>query len=306
MTTLAIEIGGTKLQVALIEENDFLRKSVSSRIDRTEGAEGIRRCLLKEIATLGPLAADWRVGIGFGGPVNRHNGTVSTSHHVGGWDGFPLASWLSQALDGRSVIVENDANCAAIAEASAGAGRGSKFVLYSNSGSGIGAGFVVDGRLYHGRSGEMELGHLRMFQGDTILEDHASGWSIDRAVVSAIEDQPQGVLAKLADAKMISDATLLTAAIEQDDPVALSILQRAALAYALGISHAVHLLNPDTIVLGGGVSHIGEPWRKAVEMYLETFIMTAFHPLPRVVLAQLGEWVVPIGAARVALQRAIS
>jgi hypothetical protein len=107
------------------------------------------------------------IGIGFGGPVNREQGVVATSFHVGGWSDFPLAAWVAEqvrdSLGAVPVVLENDSNAAALGEALVGAGRGARVVVYSNAGSGIGSGLVIDGQLYRGRaSGEMELGHLRL------------------------------------------------------------------------------------------------------------------------------------------------
>jgi glucokinase len=127
------------------------------------------------------------VGIGFGGPVDRSRGVVATSFHVSGWGDFPLVAWVRDQLAGDDaglpVVLENDANAATLAEAIAGAGAGSRIVFYTNAGSGIGAGVVVNGMLYHGRQGgELELGHLRLTPGGGILETLASGWALDRRV----------------------------------------------------------------------------------------------------------------------------
>ncbi len=103
------------------------------------------------------------VGIGFGGPVDASRGRTQTSYQVGGWDDFPLASWISGHLDVPRVVVENDADTAGLAEARFGAGVGHSPLLYMNVGSGIGGALIVDQQIYRGfGQGATEVGHLRV------------------------------------------------------------------------------------------------------------------------------------------------
>jgi len=305
---LGIEIGGTKLQTAVVDSSGAVLARVADRVDPAGGAEGIRAVLAGQLdrATTEALALGIAIraaGIGFGGPVDRDRGVVATSFHVGGWGEFPLAAWVADRLGplaGRvKVVLENDSNAATLGEALAGAGRGARVVLYSNAGSGIGAGLVIDGRLYRGRpSGEMELGHLRLSRGGGILEQTSAGWALDAKVREAVASDPGGALARgAARTAAVPSARLLPAALAAGDPVALAILDDAAGYYAHALSHAVQLLNPDVIVLGGGVAAIGEPWREAVARQIEPLLMEPFRPGPPVRLALLGEDVVPVGAA---------
>jgi glucokinase len=305
---VGIEIGGTKLQSAVVAADGRVLLRRADRVDPAGGAEGIRTVLAAQIAGIVDDAAGHdlairAIGVGFGGPVNRELGVVATSFHVGGWSDFPLASWVSgqvrDSLGPVPVVLENDSNAAALGEALVGAGREARVVVYSNAGSGIGSGLVIDGRLYRGRSsGEMELGHLRMLHDGRILEDTSAGWAIDRRVREAVSADPTGALGRAAAAAHVPpSARLLPAALAADDVTAQSILDAAAGHYAHALSHVVHLLNPDVIVLGGGVASIGEPWRGSVARQLEGFLMAPLRPAPPVRLATLGEDVVPVGAA---------
>ena len=197
---LGIEIGGTKLQSAVVAADGRVLLRRSDRVDPAGGAEGIRTVLAAQLAGIvddaaGNCLAIRAIGIGFGGPVNRDLGVVATSFHVGGWSDFPLAAWVAgqvrDSLGGVPVVLENDSNAATLGEALVGAGRGARVVVYSNAGSGIGSGLVIDGRLFRGRSsGEMELGHLRLVPGGGILEDVSAGWAIDRKVREAVAADP--------------------------------------------------------------------------------------------------------------------
>ena len=309
---LGIEIGGTKLQSAVVAADGRVLLRRSDRVDPTGGAEGIRTVLAAQIAGIvddaaGNGLAIRAIGIGFGGPVNREQGVVATSFHVGGWSDFPLAAWVAgqvrDSLGAVPVVLENDSNAATLGEALVGAGQGARVVVYSNAGSGIGSGLVIDGRLYRGRaSGEMELGHLRLLPGGGILEDSSAGWAIDRSVREAVAAEPAGILAReAATTGAVPSARLLPAALAAGDTTAERILNAAAGPYAHALSHVVHLLNPDVIVLGGGVATIGEPWRGSVARQLEGFLMTPLQPAPPVRLATLGEDVVPVGVALAAL-----
>lgn len=302
MGFLGIEIGGTKIQAVVVSASGAVGDRVSGVVHAEAGAAAVLETLgrqIGEVLTICPESIEG-VGVGFGGPVDRSLGVIAASHQVAGWGGFPLAAWVANRVPGIPVVLENDANAAAFGEAILGAGRGCRTVFYANSGSGVGAGFVIEGRIYHGRApGEMEFGHLRMSIDGPTVEEVASGWSLDRQVRAAVEADPRGGLA-VAAAAWRPSARLLGPALAAGDAEAATILGRAARAYALGLSHAVHLLNPDTIVLGGGVAGIGEPWRAAVAGHLEGFLIGALRPAPPVRLAVLGDLVVPIGAALLA------
>jgi glucokinase len=182
-----------------------------------------------------------------------------------------------------------------------GAGAGLSPVFYTNSGSGVGGGLVVEGRLYHGAPpGEAEFGHLRLDQMGTIVEDRCSGWAVDRKVRDVARARPDGVLGKLYAGQHGGEARHLAAALAQGDPDAAAILRSTAADHAFALSHVAHLFHPAVIVLGGGLALLGEPWRAAVAEALPCLVMEAFHPVPPVKLAALGEDVVPVGALALA------
>jgi len=295
MTFLAIEIGGTKLQVCAGGADGAIVERRRFAVDRAAGGEGIRAQIA---GALSELIAKWKpqaVGVGYGGPVDWKTGRIKCSHHIGGWDDFPLGDWLRERA-GMPVFVENDANVAALGEALHGAGRGANPVFWVNAGSGVGGGLVADGRLYHGAvPGEIEIGHVRLERDGTIVEDRCSGWAVDRAVRAAVEKEPQSVLARVAAASK-PDARCLAPAIAEGCPVADRILTDAMNELAFALSHAVQLLHPEVIVIGGGLSLLGEPLRARLAAALPRWVMDAFAPGQRIALAGLGEDAVPVGA----------
>jgi glucokinase len=200
--------------------------------------------------------------------------------------------------------VENDANVAALGEALHGAGRGLSPVFWVNSGSGVGGGLVVDGSLYHGAlPGEMEIGHVRLHPDGTIVEDRCSGWAVDRAIRAAVVEAPDSVTAALVrDFPNGGEARVLPAALEKGCPIADAVLTSAMNDLAFALSHVVQLIHPQIIVVGGGLSLIGEPLRKRLADALPRWVMAAFEP-PQVALASLREDAVPIGGLALAALR---
>jgi glucokinase len=267
---------------------------------KPKGASGIREQIAQALPELlGSRSID-SVGVGFGGPVDWKSGKVARSHHIEGWSGFELSDWLHR-LTGARIAVDNDANVAALGEARHGAGIGFSPVFYVTLGSGVGGGLVADGRIYHGATpGECEIGHVRLDRSGTIVEARCSGWAVDARLREVRDKEPGSVLGKMIGDSAGGEARHLKAAVDQGDLTAWRILHEVAQDLAFGLSHVVQLFHPQIIVLGGGLSGVGEPLRAAVEDGLRPFVMEAFAPDPRVVLAGLGEDAVPVGALELA------
>lgn len=298
---LGIEIGGTKLQLVSADTCGNITRRVAIQVNREGGASGI-------LAEIQHVLREWRddfqwlaVGVGFGGPVERGSGVVAASFHISGWDGFPLGAWLAERT-GVPVVVENDTNAAAFGEWKLGAGAGANPLFYTNSGSGVGGGLVVDGVIYHGAPpGEVEFGHLRLNKQGRTVEHAASGWALDLAVREAASGE-SAILASLIGSIKGGEARHLRAALDLCDAAASRILRETGGDLAYALSHVVHLFHPERIVLGGGVANIGEPWRDAVAAALPSCLMRAFLPGPEICLTALGEDAVPIGAVACAME----
>jgi glucokinase len=188
------------------------------------------------------------------------------SFHINGWDGFALRRWFQRRFK-LPTAIENDTNAAALAEALIGAGRGRRAVLYSNVGTGIGGGFVVDGKIHNGRFGATEIGHTVLLvrkQGrlrHQILESVASGLSIERGKTTLAE---------------------------------------SAKYYGVALANAITLLNPDIVVVGGGVARSGERFLRPVRETVARFVFGPYRRNYRIVRAALGDTVVVAGAALLA------
>jgi glucokinase len=312
---LGIEIGGTKLQLGVGSGEGPPLVALERRgVQRSAGAQGI----LREIeAAARPLLAAYSirgVGVGFGGPVDAARGRAVKSHHVGGWDDFPLADWCRGTLE-LPAVVGNDCDLAGLAEARFGAGRGERVVLYVTVGTGIGGGLVIDGQVYSGRgTGAAEIGHLRpgldAADPESIVEALAAGWGIEAQARRAAAEAPPGQIAALRQlcGEDLSNLTAkaVAAAAEAGDPLAARVIAQAVRALGWAIAQAVTLLNPGVVVLGGGVSQMSETlWWAPLRHHVGQYAFAPHAAGVRLVPAVLGEEVVVHGALAVAGQKAV-
>ncbi len=298
---LGIEIGGTKLQIVAGDRQNILSRH-RFEVDRTKGGPGIRGQIE---AVIGELTSHWKpaaIGVGFGGPVDWTTGRICRSHQIEGWSEFELGHWLA-SLTGKPVRVDNDANLGALGEAQRGAGAGFNPVFYVTLGSGVGGGLVVDGKIYHGaKPGEAEIGHVRLDRQGTTVESRCSGWAVDAKIRQLKKSNAASLLSRLCGDAQGGEARHLARALAEQDSAAELILKETAEDLAFGLSQIMHLFHPEVIVLGGGLSLIGEPLRLAVAGALPAFVMEAFHGSTHIRLAALAEDAVPMGCLLAAQQ----
>ena len=296
MTRLGIEIGGTKQQIIAGDNQGNIVDRCRFGMEPNANASDIQKRITEELPKLITAHQPERIGVGFGGPVDISQGKVATSHQIEGWSGFPLRDWLHD-LSGLPVVIENDANSAALAEAVRGAGRGFNPAFYMNMGSGVGGGLIINGKIYHGTApGEVEFGHLRLDPDGTTVEDRCSGWAVDNAIRDAATNNPACPLAQLLGKETGGEAKHLAESLAQDDPVAQDILDTLTHDLAFALSHVTHLFHPQVVILGGGLSLVGAPLRKGIEKQLPQFLMETYGNGPELKLAELIEDAVPLGA----------
>ena len=311
---LGVEIGGTKLQLGLGDRDGSLVALERGEVRVDRGAPGI-------LERIGELADDLfdkhqisslnlsAIGVGFGGPVDVSAGRVIGSHQIDGWTNFPLASWFRDRFGVDSIAIQNDADAAALAESVCGGGIGRSPVVYVTIGSGIGGGLVVDGSIYRGNGlWALEIGHLLIDDPDRPgvkleLEQIASGWSIGRSARALVRSRTDehadiSVLYQLSNHHIDAiDARLVGRAAALGDSMSLAVLDRARRAFAAALAHVVMLTAPERIILGGGVSLIGEElWLEPIRNELDRLVPASFRGRFDVVPASLGENVVVVGA----------
>jgi glucokinase len=300
-TFLGIEIGGTKLQVVAGNDAGQILQRHRYTINPSNGAEEIRTNIAAAIQQLGSHNPK-SIGVGFGGPVDHTTGKIWKSYHVSGWSGFDLKQWLEN-ISSVPATIENDANVAALAEASIGARRNFTNVFYVTIGSGVGGGLVIGKKIYHGAMpGETEFGHIRLDQSGRTVQDSCSGWAINEKIKKFVSENPNSFLGNAVKKYPAAEAKALTEGLQQQDPASKKLFDETIRDLAFGLSHVVHLIHPEVIILGGGFSLIGESLRTLVETSLPRYIMDAFQPGPAIELSSLKEDAVPSGALILAAQ----
>lgn len=334
---LGIEIGGTKLQLGVgTGEGPSLVALERRTVERSRGAAAIREQIVDAGRDLVKRFAIERIGYGFGGPVNSVTGRVITSHQVEGWTDFPIVEWTKEVF-GLPVRLGNDCDVAALAEATYGAGRGAGTVFYITVGTGIGGGLVIDGRLQGiGRLAVAEIGHLRpgplADDPHATVESLAAGPGIE-AVARALltgqtrhpliaagafapndvaVDWPAGRESEQADedtadllGRCLGNVEGLTAKIVAQSASGGNRLARAALhqahvALGWAIAQMVTLLSPNVVVIGGGVSLMGEELFEPLRRQVRRFVFPPLADSVRLVPAALDEEVVVHGAIALA------
>ncbi|MEH6514288.1 MAG: ROK family protein [Maribacter arcticus] len=294
---LGIEIGGTKIQMVSSDQDLNIVHHSHFLVGEIKDAHFIQQEIEKRIGEHLSRYPTQSIGVGFGGPIHAETGQILTSFQVHGWEGFNLKNWLTEKT-GLPTFVDNDANIAALAESTVGSGRPYKTVFYITLGSGVGGGFVLENEIYHGgKVGEFEIGHLRMDKNGTTLEACCSGWALNKKLKQYLESHPKSALAKYAHEDSANASKYLMKAIQNGDTGADRIFQEMIANLAHGLSHLIHLVNPEVICIGGGLSLIGSYLIESIHNVLPNYLMELIKQnAPDIKLAELGALVVPIGA----------
>jgi glucokinase len=301
---LGMEIGGTKIQVGIgTTDGKILCSLVRRSVVREHGAPGIRRNLISMvdealISSGHRLSEITKIGIGFGGPLNAHQGIILKSYQIDGWENFPLKKWAEEQW-GKRVVIENDASTAGFAEALHGSGCGYRRVFYMTIGSGVGGGWIVNGKIHHGQElGSAEIGHTWIPDPENgmpvELEQVCSGWGIGRRA-RLVAEKKKSIMLDLAGSLNAIDARIVYAAAEKGDLVANRILQETCQGLAIAISNVI-ALHPERVVIGGGVSFMGNLFWNPLRSEVTKRSMPLFASRVELVKAKLGENVVVVGA----------
>lgn len=311
---IGIDVGGTRMTGVLADGAGRKLHTERRSTDRAGGAragiamiEEIARALMEAARASGgeDAAKIERIGIGFGGPVDSRAGIVRMSHHVAGWENFPLRAMLEEKL-GIGVNLDNDCNAGALGEWRFGAGRGATDILYINIGTGIGGGVISGGRLVSGATNAAgEIGHMLIDAAGPectcgrrgCLEALCSGSYIGRRA-------RERVAAGAGLTRLTLDATSKEVFTEAaaGDALALEIVNETADYLAHAIGNAATLVNPEVVILGGGVAEVGEillgPIRERVRRYALPFHTEKL----RIINAELGYDAGVMGAVALAME----
>jgi len=313
---LGVDLGGSKILTAVTNSQGKMLSRDHSITPASKGYEAVIQSILESVhraleqaeVAISELAA---IGVGAPGLSNPETGILFTSPHLPGWRDVPLRNIMQEKL-GKKTFLINDANAAALGEFYFGAARGVRNFIYITLSTGIGGGIVVDGKIYTGAIGAAgEVGHMTIDDDGPICncgnrgcwETLASGTALARearhrikeGVGTSILEYVEGDVEKVT-------AQVIHSAAEQGDSLAKELIDRTGYYVGVGLANLINIFNPELIVIGGGLSNIGDMLLKPAfktageRAYKETFQAVRF------VSAELGRNSGVLGAAAFALQ----
>ncbi len=306
---IGVDLGGTRLRAALMDDDLTIHARQEVLTEAKKGLDATLERMKMLIRTVMPPPDQSLLGIGVSipGPTNPFKGIVELGTNLAGWRDIPLASLLQDEF-GVPVFLGNDANVAALAEATRGAGRGHRHIIFITVSTGIGSGIIVDGHLLLGKEGlAAEAGHIVMLlDGEfTTLEKQAAGPSLARQARARIQAGESSIMSEMVQGNLekIIGKTV-GEAVRKDDPLAKAIVSRAGTVLGGGMASLLHVFNPEILIFGGGVSAIGEPLFQPMREAIEAnCIDKAYWRSLKIEPAALGENVSLIGAGALVITR---
>ena len=308
---IGVDIGGTKVAAAVVDDDGTMVEKM--RVDTPAKTPGsVNDAIAELVWKLRERHEVEAVGMGAPGFVSADRSTVLFTPNLP-WRAEPLGAEMTERLK-LPTVVENDANCAAWAEARYGAARGEKDIVVLTIGTGIGGGIIIGGQLVRGESGiAAEIGHMNVViegglrcgcgnrgcweqygSGSALVRDAQDFARISPSLAQRMLDLSGGDAAKITGPEV-------TQAAQEGDPAALEIYRVIAGSIGYGMADLAAILDPAIFVIGGGVADAGELLREPVEKaYLERLTGRSRRPAAKVVIAQLGGEAGIVGAADLA------
>ncbi len=312
MTYIGVDIGGTNLKAGLVNEEGqvlALKKMKIAEIDNQETLTRTMVSMIQDLAAAADIPLDQiaSVGVGVPGAVEIRSGSILYTCNL------PLRNVPLRRLFHRylqiPLYIENDANCAAVAEYYVGAGRNSKRFVTITLGTGIGGGIIHNGKIFHGSNGMAgEVGHMCIVADGELCpcgrrgcwEQYASASALKRLTQQALERNPHSILARVVaeNGGAVSGRSAFIAA-RQGDPVGQRVCDMYIRYLSIGIANLINIFQPDTLAIGGGVSHEAD-----TQLLIPVQQQVAKESIPcnrdkmtRIVKAQLGNDAGIVGAA---------
>ena len=314
---IGIDFGATHLNLLLADISARILEELEVEIDIQDGPEScleeansrVQELLKKAQLNLKDVLA---IGVGVPGPIVAEEGMVLTPPIMPGWDRFPIRDTL-QKLWGHPVSVNNDAELGVLGEWASGAGRGERNLVYIKIGTGIGAGLLMDGSIYHGVTGSAgEIGHLTIDENGPIcacgnqgcLEAMAGGHAIAQQAQQAVKNGLRTQLANIQPVEKITAREVASAA-RRGDLVAQQILALAGSHIGIALAGLVNMFNPGMVIIGGGVAQTGDILLEPMRQTVQRRSLPAATRVVRITTAMLGRRSSSMGAVVQALTMAL-
>ena len=310
MYYLGLDIGGTKCAVSVgeVEQNNI------RIVERNEVAT--TRNPLETLGWLDIFVREYlkkysitRAGISCGGPLDSHRGIILNPPNLLSWENFPIVDYIQKEYN-LSARLENDANACAVAEWKFGAGMGAKNMVFLTFGTGLGAGLILDGRLYAGTNGNAgEVGHIRLARSGPLgygkngsFEGFCSGGGISRLAIQMAkkEQETPTCIKEMGGYEKVTTKELSRFAFS-GDLFAQKVFAKSGKMLGKGLSVLVDILNPEKIVLGGVFMRSGELLVPSMQKEMERESLRCSREVCEIVPARLSENIGDIAAISVAV-----
>jgi glucokinase len=305
---IGVDLGGTTVRAALVDDRGNILAQNEDETDATGGPERVLSQILglsRQLTASRPGLAPAGVGVSTPGPVDTISGIASDIPTLSGFAGFPLRAELERQF-GLSVSLENDGIAAAIGEWQFGAGKGHDSLVYVTVSTGIGGGIIADGRVVRGRMGMAgHVGHMTITpDGEPCpcgnrgcFEAYASGTAFTRRARQRASGRTDTLLGR--DGSPINSRAIFEAG-RKGDTFANQVIDEEADTLGRGITNLLHVLSPEIVVMGGGLSNEFDRLHAGIADHITRRAMPAFREVP-VVRAALGQNSGLVGAAALAL-----
>lgn len=307
MYRVGIDLGGTNIAVGVVNDSYEIVSYITVPTEAQRSAEAVVATMAQAVnAALEQARIKIEdclsLGVGAPGTCDVKNGVVYRSYSMN-WTNLPLAQMLGEYFP-IPVFVDNDANCAALAEVKAGAARGKENIVLVTLGTGIGSGIVLGGKIYSGLKGNgAEMGHMMLhLEGTEVCfcgrkgcwDSFASATALVHQAEAAAAAHPESALNRVEkiDGKSVFDAA------DKGDGVAQAVIEQYCQYLAIGVSNIVNALAPEMILIGGGISRQGDRILEPVRRYVaENCFDKRPEALPEIMPAQMGNEAGIVGAA---------
>lgn len=286
-TLIGIDLGGTKIAAAAVQDGKIIAKVVVPT--PKDGAESVFKAMIEAAKEVLRTIPATRVGVGVPGPLDFKKGEIKFAPNINGIVNAPVVAKLSAGL-GLHIELENDANAAGLAEHTYGAGRGASSSYFITISTGIGGGIIINNRIWRGANGIAgEIGHIIALPGGVIAGSGVAGALEAVASGTAIARDASYAFARPMETREVF------ALAEAGDWKALKIIDQAAHYIGCAIADLQKNLDPEVFVLGGGVSEVGEFFISKIRTVAEAEAKGFAVPIIR--KAVLGSDAGVIGAA---------
>ena len=309
---IGVDIGGTKCAVTYGQQEGnrvtILDKECFRTSDVTQTIEQLKTCIRNVMGRHGLEAGNTRaIGISCGGPLDSRTGVVMSPPNLPGWDNIPIVGIFEKEFGIRTAI-HNDANACALAEWQFGAGAGTRNMIFLTFGTGLGAGLILDGRIYTGTNDNAgELGHIRLSDFGPVgygkcgsFEGFCSGGGIRQlAETLALRERQKGAPVSMGSGPLT--ARVVAEAAGRGDPLALEALGHVARQLGRGLALLVDLLNPERIVIGSIYARCEGLLRDGMLRALAQEALPASLAACRILPAALGDRIGDYAALAIAM-----